>query len=34
MIEDYLLFLKKAETFSSRPQAFWISVWSPRVIIE
>jgi len=29
MIEDYLLFLKKARVSSSRPQDFWISAWLP-----
>jgi hypothetical protein len=29
MIEDYLLFHKKARASSSRPQAFWIAAWLP-----
>jgi hypothetical protein len=29
MIEDYLLFLKKARASSSRPQALSISAWLP-----
>ncbi len=29
MIEDSLLFLKKARASSNRPQAFWVSAWLP-----